>query len=620
MPLFPPRVRAYAEDATEFPDTRSPSAFLLWMIRSQWRIYLAMVGIGVLWFLPGAVGPYFLGRAIDSGVSSGDWSAVVMWSSALLGVLVLGVVAGIVGHSLEVASWLVALYGTVMRVTRKSVQMGHVLPRRTPTGEVLSVSASDSDTFGATLNVVARATSGALAFLVVAALVLSTSVPLGLVVLLAGPVLVGAAAPLLRPLHRAQAVERNRISELTSMATDIVAGLRILRGIGGEATFGRNYTQQSQRARQAGVRAGRWQAAVDALGVLLSGLFLVTLTWLGARELVAGRISIGQLISFFGYAVFVVLPIQLFFEAVRAWVQGLVSARKATAVLGLQPPWQEPESPAAIPAGAELVDERSGVRIPAGRLVVVVSGVPDDSAALADRLGRYLPDTGTPPSLDVDESLKGRARREAKAEMQRLRRERAVEDEVRARARWGVTLGGVDLSQLPVAELRRHVLVSDAASAVFAGTLQQAVDPHRRATREQAERALDAASGEDVYTALPGGWQGVLDERGRGLSGGQRQRLVLARALLADPPVLVLVEPTSAVDAHTEARIAARVPELRRGRTTVVMTVSPLWLHHADEVIWLEDGRLAGQGSHTDLLAERGYRDVVARGMEVSDV
>ena len=100
------------------------------------------------------------------------------------------------------------------------------------------------------------------------------------------------------------------------------------------------------------------------------------------------------------------------------------------------------------------------------------------------------------------------------------------------------------------------------------------------------------ANAEDVYDALPGGWQGVLDERGRGLSGGQRQRVVLARALAAEAPILVLVEPTSAVDAHTEARIAERVAAVRRGRTTVVITVSPLWLHHADRVVLFEDGRV----------------------------
>jgi ABC-type multidrug transport system fused ATPase/permease subunit len=180
-----------------------------------------------------------------------------------------------------------------------------------------------------------------------------------------------------------------------------------------------------------------------------------------------------------------------------------------------------------------------------------------------------------------------------------------------------VTYGGVDLSRVPLSDVRRAVLVSDTASQLFAGSLQDAVDPHGVLTREQAEEALRTASAEDVYDALPGGWAGQLDERGRGLSGGQRQRVVLARALAADPRVLVLVEPTSAVDAHTETRIAERVAAYRRGRTTVVTTVSPLWLHHADRVVLLEDGRVTASGRHEELLATHDrYRDVVARNLD----
>ena len=109
----------------------------------------------------------------------------------------------------------------------------------------------------------------------------------------------------------------------------------------------------------------------------------------------------------------------------------------------------------------------------------------------------------------------------------------------------------------------------------------------------------------------------MLDERGRGLSGGQRQRVVLARALAADAPVLVLVEPTSAVDAHTEARIAERVAAVRRGRTTVVTTVSPLWLHHADRVVLVEDDRAIAEGTHEELLLDSpAYRRVVTRAMD----
>jgi ABC-type multidrug transport system fused ATPase/permease subunit len=112
---------------------------------------------------------------------------------------------------------------------------------------------------------------------------------------------------------------------------------------------------------------------------------------------------------------------------------------------------------------------------------------------------------------------------------------------------------------------------------------------------------------------VPDGLESTVEEQGRTLSGGQRQRLRLVRALLADPDVLLLVEPTSAVDAHTEALIAARVHESRRGRTTVVTSTSPLLLDQADEVAYVVDGKVVATGTHPDLLAHPGYHALVFR-------
>jgi len=436
-------------------------------------------------------------------------------------------------------------------------------------------------------------------------------------VLVAAPVLLGAALPLLRPLHRRQEVERSRNSDLTSMATDIVAGLRILRGIGGEATFGRNYAVQSQSARRAGVASGIWQAAVEAVGVLLSGIFLVTLVWLGTRQVQAGTLTVGQLVTFLGYGVFMVGPIRTFFELAQKSTRALVSARKAIAIFEQRPPWREPAEATPLDPTAGLVDDASGFAARPGLLTVVVSAVPEQSSALADRLGRYLPPDTVPVGEDDGVGLKGRAARRARADREQRRARIAARDEQVATATWGVRLGGVDLSEARLDDVRRTVMVTDTGSALFAGTLQDAIDPHGRLTRQQAEQALRVANAEDVYDALPEGWQGHLDERGRGLSGGQRQRVVLARALAADAPVLVLVEPTSAVDAHTEARIAERVGALRRGRTTVVCTLSPLWLHHADHVVLLADGRVAAEGRHADLLEhDDAYRHLVVRSLD----
>jgi len=618
---FPPVIDTfYARGGGEpsaAPDTRTRARFLLWMLKLQWPVILTTTALGMFWQLPPMFGPFIFGRAVDQGIVPGDAHSTVQWAGLLLAVTLIGAVFGILMHTYIVRTWLIALYGTMKMVTRKAAQMGHVLPRRTPTGEVLSVASADSDEFGALTEILARTCTQLVAYLVVAFIVLSTSVELGVLLLIAAPVLVGAAFPLLKPLHRRQETERGRNSDLTSLATDIVAGLRILRGIGGERTFGSNYAAQSQLARQAGQSAGIWQAGIEAVGVLFSGVFVVLLVWLGTRQVISGELTIGELISFLGYALFMIYPIQTFFEFAQKLTRATVSARRAIAIFEQQPPWINASDPRALPEHGDLVDEQTGFVAREGQLTIVVSAVPEDTSALADRLGRYLTNDVEPISQDIGEGVKGRAARRARAEREAERARIAARDEERARQRWGVTLGGVDLSEARLTDVRERILVSDSGSQLFAGTLQDAVDPHDRLDRRQAEDALRVANAEDVYDALPGGWQGQLDERGRGLSGGQRQRVVLARAIAAQAPVLVLVEPTSAVDAHTEARIAERVADVRRGRTTVVTTVSPLWLHHADRIVLVQDNQAIAEGTHEDLLLDSpGYRRVVTRAMD----
>lgn len=617
---FPPTVTAWTPGSTraDEPDTRSPGRYLLWILRQQPDLVVAGCLCSLAWMLPAALTPWVLGRAIDDGILPGDHGRLALWAGVLLVITVVGAGSGVFYHTVVVRSWLVASYGQTRLVTHKTARLGHVMTRRAPTGEVLSVSGSDGDQFGHFVEIVSRTVGNLVAYILVAVIVLQISVPLGLVVLLVAPLLVVLSTVLLRPLTAAQSRERSRDSELTSRATDIVAGLRILRGIGGERIFGDNYADQSQRVRRAGVQVGGWAALVEAVGVLLSGLFVVALMALGVQQVREGQLRVGELVTFLGYALFLVQPIRVVFESFQQITRSVVAARKTIGVFSTPDPWpdREPRTSAELAAlaGAELVDAASGLRVRPGRLTMVVSGVPDESAALADRLGRYLPAVETSVQ-DGDDEATGRAARRAQRERVRAREALAAVDSDRASTAWGVTLGGVDLGDLPLEQTRELVLVSDTGAHVFAGTLQEAVDPHGRLTREQAEAALHAAAAEDVYDILPGGWQGVLDERGRGLSGGQRQRLVLTRALAADAPVLVLVEPTSAVDAHTEARVAERLPGHRRGRTTVVMTTSPLLLHHADEVALLEHGRVVATGTHEELAATHpGYRATVLRG------
>jgi ABC-type multidrug transport system fused ATPase/permease subunit len=288
---------------------------------------------------------------------------------------------------------------------------------------------------------------------------------------------------------------------------------------------------------------------------------------------VAGEINVGQLITFYGYAVFLLFPLRTLTEVAEKVTRGHVAARRVVAILALKPELADPAVPATTPdpATANLVDPESGVIVRPGRFTALAAARPEDAALIADRLGRYV---DGPARLD-----------------------------------------GVALADLDRATVRELILVADNDARLFSGPLREELTRGRTVERERLRDALYAASAEDIVEALPGGLDTMVAERGREFSGGQQQRLRLTRALLADPPVLVLVEPTSAVDAHTEARIGRRLVEARAGRTTVVCTTSPLVLDRADHVVFVESGRVAAEGTHRELLDRSPrYAMTVTRG------
>lgn len=237
------------------------------------------------------------------------------------------------------------------------------------------------------------------------------------------------------------------------------------------------------------------------------------------------------------------------------------------------------------PSG-DLYDPETGVLAPAGRFTAVVCGDPDAAGLLAERLGGH-------PAADAHGAA-------------------------------SVLLGGVPLDELTLDQARAAVLVQDKDPVLLSGTLRELLDVPSSG-KVAAEDALEAAQCGDVLDALA---QASVDsdgdpmrtritERGRSLSGGQRQRLALARSLVTDPEVLILDEPTSAVDSHTEARIAGGIKKLRAGRTTVVFASSPLLLDRAERVVFVHNGAVAAVGEHRELLhGTAGYRAVVTRETE----
>jgi ABC-type multidrug transport system fused ATPase/permease subunit len=539
----------------------------------QRRTVLLGIIMAIVWMVSQAFMPAVIGMAIESGVARRDMGALVAWSGALLGLGVVQAGSGVLRHRCAVFNWLSAAYRTVQVTIRQAGRLGSTLPKRLATGEVVSIGTSDVIGIGDAIDITARGTGAVVAIVVVAAILLISSLPLGLVVVLGVPVLMTIVAALIRPLHARQQAYREQTGRLTTRAADIVTGLRVLRGIGGEATFGGRYRAESQKVRAAGVQVATVESLLEAAQILLPGVFVTLVTWLGARFAVAGEISIGELVAFYGYAVFLLSPLRTLTEAAHKLTRGHVAARRVAPMLSLRPGLADPPAPLPTPnpVTSELVDPESGVVVKPGRLTAIAAAKPEDAIAIADRLGRY--------------------------------------EDSEAR------LDGVRLADLTRTTLRELILVVDNDSRLFSGRLRDELTGARAVENERMRQALYAASAADIVAALPEGLDATIAERGREFSGGQQQRLRLTRALLADPGVLVLVEPTSAVDAHTEARIAGRLAMLRAGRTTVVCTTSPLVLDRADRVIYVESGRVMAEGTHRELLDTfPRYAATVTRG------
>src|SRR5918999_5618 len=355
------RVHLPAEDPG-VPDTRSATRFLLWVARHQVGTLLAGVFFGILWMVAQALMPFTIGQAIEDGIVDRDNEALALWAGVLLGLGVVQAFAGIMRHRMAVFNWLKASFRMAQVVAHHASRAAPAVRGRLSTGEVVATISNDAMRAGGAFDITARLSGAIVSYIVVAFILLSSSVVLGLVVLLGVPVLVLGMGAIVKPLQARQAEQRDEVGKLTALGADTAAGLRVLRGIGGERSFYNRYRDRSQEVRMAGVRVALPQSTLDAAQVFLPGVFIVIVTWLGARFALSGTIGVGDLAIFYGSAAFLVIPLRTAAEAVDKVTRAFVGSRKMMAVLGVEQGITDPDEPAAEPPpGVPLVDERSGI-------------------------------------------------------------------------------------------------------------------------------------------------------------------------------------------------------------------------------------------------------------------
>lgn len=565
-----------------------PAAGVLrWLLRHQWPSITLGTLAGTVWMGAGAAVPALLAKIIDEAAVRAPARVLIGWLVLLASVGVLEASAAALRHWHAVLLSERSRLAVMQLVASRALEPTGGLEEHFSTGDVVSRATSDAEALGGPVDLMCRGTGALATFVVVAVFMIAISPPLGLLLVVGLPVTLLVVVPLWRPLENRATEEQETLATITTLASDSITGLTTIKGLGVEPAVKTWYRERTGGARAAAMKVTRLSATSDSLRVVVGGVFLAAVAGFGGRMALEGAITPGELIAFIAYATFLVDPIDTLGEVAEEWASGLASARRVAELLNLPPAVAGrsvsasvalPPAPSLSLEGVSVSDPQTARRLPldlrvdGGRRLGVVSTSQEADTALVDVLMRArVPDEGV------------------------------------------VRAGDIDVRAVPLAQLRATVVVGERDAFLFAGTLRDNLQAGKAdASLGELARALAIAAADDIVAGAPDGLDLVVADRGRTLSGGQRARVALARAVLTDAPVLVLVEPTSAVDAATEGRIIMRLLEARAGRTTLIFTASPALLDALDEVVLLDGGRVVARGRHHRLLQEcPTYRDAV---------
>jgi ATP-binding cassette, subfamily B, bacterial len=565
------------------------------MLRRQ-RVGLAIgVLIGLVWSAAKVAVPRLTRMAIDRGVNGNrsllHWSLLIAAAGVLVGVFT------------ALRRWLAFRESrsteTMLREQLfEHVQRLHIgYHDRTQTGQLMSRASSDLQQIQMFV-VMIPLTASSLAMVAAIVVVLAQSQPLlALVALAPLPFLNILATRFSRRIHPAVLAVQQEQAQLATVVEEAVSGVRVIKGFGAGQVTAARLRVEADDIRRESLQAARVRSAFLPGLDLLPNLGLIAVLGLGGHKVLDHQMSYGQLIEFLQYIGLLIFPLRGLGMTVAFGQRAAAALLRVDEVLSTVPAIADPSTPAPLPTanpgGAVHFDHvhfeyDNGVRVlddfdlqlRAGTSVAIVGSTGSGKSTVARLLIRFY---------DVTSGA--------------------------------IRIDGVDVRELPLTELRRAVSIVFEDTFLFHDTVaaniafaQPDVD---QATIEQAARLAGA---HDFIVDLPDGYATVLGERGYSLSGGQRQRIALARAITADPRVLVLDDATSAVDPSKEHEIREAMATVMSGRTTIVIAHRPGTIALADTVVLLDDGHVAALGTHDELLASSArYRDVLAAWAERDD-
>jgi len=568
---------------------RAAWRFVRAIVRSQAGGVVGAVLSGLLWQTGAIAAPLIVSYAIDNGIVPRDRNTLVVWLLALLGVGLLEVVAGGMRHIYAIRNRSAADARVRDAIFAHALRLDASYHDRVGPGELMSRASSDSEHVARMMDAIGHTIGYALTVVAVSIVMLVVDAKLALLVLLPLP-----SVSVVAWLYSRRYDERTRRLQeawagAATLVEESVSGIRVVKGLGGGDALSGRFRKRSDEIVVRALDVARLDAVFNPALEVLPLIGIAAVLWVGGRQVIAGGLSLGLFVAFNAYVVMLVWPLRVLGQRVSTLQKALAASARITEVLETEPRLREPRHPQELdqPVRGEVQLENVqfghegdrpildglDLELRAGESVALVGATGSGKSTVAGLLARlYDPDGGR------------------------------------------VLLDGHDVRELRLADVRQAVALVFEETFLFTESVRENIRFGRPdADDESVARAAALAGAAEFIAALPDGYETVLGERGFSLSGGQRQRIAIARAILADPAVLVLDDATSAVDATKEHEIRAALAKVMRGRTTLVIAHRPATIALADRVAVLDEGRIVEEGTHGELL--RGsprYRALLA--------
>ncbi len=545
--------------------------------------------VGLIWTAAKVSVPRLVGAAIDRGVEAGDRALVVRHAWLIAGVgLVAALFTGARRYlAFREARWVEA--DLRLRLFAHLQRLHIAFHDAHQTGQLMSRANTDLQQIQnavvlVPLTISNFATVGAVVVLLVAIDPVLTLLAVG-----ALPAVNVLAKRFSTRLHPSMVAVQEESAELATVVEETVAGIRAVKGFGAEPIRARRLAAEADDLYRESITASRIRATYMPALEVLPNVGLIAVLGYGGHQVLEGQLALGTLVAFNAYIVLLVWPLRMLGWVIAMAQRAAASAQRVHEILVTEPRVVDPATPAELPpSGGEVRFERVrfayrddapdvldgfDLVIPAGQSVALVGATASGKSTVARLLPRLY---------DVDDGA--------------------------------VRIDGHDVRDLSLLDLRRAVSLVFEDTVLFSDTIAANIAfADHDAPPDAIVRSARLAGAHDFIEALPHGYDTEIGERGFSLSGGQRQRIAIARAILADPRVLVLDDATSAVDPTKEHEIRDALAEVMQGRTTVVIAHRPATIALAERVVLIDRGRVVADGTHEELLeTDDRYREVLA--------